>query len=505
MERLNRMEADFESANIRVGEATWNIYSGEGPADLDGTQKEISRLFSDASNRALVEAGVATVDPKTDPILARRLEIWRNCFNGSAVDAVPEIYTLKTRLQQRIAGFEFHLGGKKILRSELQKIVRSDPDRGLRRRAWSAGSALASANREDLPLLIERRNAKARELGFRDYPDLAFRVQELDQPWLSRTLDGLAAAALPRYAALMESLAGSIGVERLAPWDIQFAMRRGFQLPDSYFPANEALERLKRTARAVGFQVDALPIRTAIRDIPFGGYNVAVRIPGDTRFLVNPSEGQAFYTTTFHEFGHSLQAVFTAVEWPILKEYEWVLGAHTAAYSEGMAEVAGEFARRADWLRSVAGVPPELVDRYRTEFLPAQFAVRLFELLLNMRIELAAYSGSSRDAGERERQLTEEVRLLEFPEEELPHWEANTWYTSYPVYWQNYILSGLIAAQVHETLTERFGENASSNPEVADCLKENFYAPGNSIPWTQRIVRGTGRSLRPDAYSRILA
>src|SRR5881397_1191123 len=154
MERLNRMEADFESANIRVGEATWNIYSGEGPADLDGAQKEISRLFSDASNRALVEAGVATVDPKTDPILARRLEIWRNCFNGSAVDAVPEIYTLKSRLQQRIAGFEFHLGGKKILRSELQKIVRSDPDRGLRRRAWSAGSALASANREDLPLLI---------------------------------------------------------------------------------------------------------------------------------------------------------------------------------------------------------------------------------------------------------------------------------------------------------------------------------------------------------------
>jgi hypothetical protein len=282
-------------------------------------------------------------------------------------------------------------------------------------------------------------------------------------------------------------------------------MRHGFQLPDTYFPGNEALERLKNTAARLGFPVDSLPIRTLVRDIPFGGYNVAIRIPGDTRFLVNPSEGQAFYSTTFHEYGHSLQAVFTAVQWPILKEYEWVMGAHTAAYSEGMAEVMGEFVRRPDWLRSAAGVPPELVDRYRAELLPAQSVARFFELLLNLRIELAAYSDGAQDIGARERQLTRELRNLEFPEDEPPHWEANTWYTSYPVYWQNYILSVVIAAQVHETLTERFGENASSNPEVAGYLTKNFYAPGNSVSWTRRILQGTGRPLSPAGYLRVLS
>ncbi len=498
--RLNQMEAEFEAANIRIGEATWSVYSGEGTPDLDGAQKEIASLFSDPSKRAAVETGHGQVDPKKDPLLARRLEIWLNCFNGSAVDSVPEIYTLKNRLQQRIASFEFHLDGKRVLRSELQKIVRNEPDRNLRRRAWQAMAALAASNREDLRLLMELRNLRARELGYRDYVNLVFRVQEIDEKWLYQTLDQIAAEASPHYKALIESLAGNIGVQRLAPWDVQFAIRHKFQLSDDYFSGAKALDSLKRTAGALGFPVDSLPIRTVIRDIPFSGYNVAVHIPGDTRFLVNPSEGQSFYVTSFHEYGHSLQAVFTTIEWPILKEYEWVMGAHTAAYSEGMAEVMGEFARRPDWLCSVAGVPPELADRYRTEFLPAQVAVRYFDLLLNMRVELAAYAEGARDMGACERQLNREIRLLEFPEEEPPHWEANTWYTSYPVYWQNYILSSLIAAQVHRTLTAQFGEKASSNPKVADYLKEYFYAPGNSLTWMQRISRGTGRPLDPEAY-----
>ena len=255
-------------------------------------------------------------------------------------------------------------------------------------------------------------------------------------------------------------------------------------------------------AAALGFDAGRLPIRTVVRDIPFGGYNVAVRIPTDTRFLVNPSEGHSFYATTFHEFGHSLQAVFTAVEWPILKEYEWVLGAHTAAYSEGMAEVLGDFTRRPDWLRTAAGLSDDEIENYRRELLPAQTSARLFELLCNLRIELAAYREIGADTAARERELVAEIRMLDFPADEPPQWEANTWYTTYPVYWQNYILASAIAAQVHETLTDQFGPAASSNSRVASFLAERFYAPGNSQPWSERIHRGTGRTLEPDALLR---
>lgn len=501
-ERLNHLEVEFEAANVRMGEATWNTYSGEGPADLDGAQRQLAQVFTNPRDRELVEGLLATADGRKETLLARRLGVWRNCFNGSTVDNVPEIYTLKNRLQQRIASFQFELDGRPIPRSELQKILRNEPDRERRHLAWRAIAALAAANREDLRRLISLRNHKARELGYRDYVDLVLQVQEIDEPWLKQTLERVAAESRPVYAALIQSLADKIRVASISPWDVPYAMRQGFQLPDSYFPADKALERLRATATRLGFNVDALPIRTLIRDIPFGGYNVAVKIPSDTRFLVNPSEGQSFYTTTFHEFGHSLQAVFTGIDWPILKEYEWVMGAHTAAYSEGMAETLGEFARRTDWLQSVAGVPEEGVERYLTVMLPAQMVIRLFELLFNMRLELSAYAESSQNMPELERELTREIRLLRFPEEDPSQWEANTWYTSYPVYWQNYILASVIASQAHETITERFGLEASANPDLAAYLRENFYASGNAFTWWERVRRGTGKPLNPEPYLR---
>jgi hypothetical protein len=69
----------------------------------------------------------------------------------------------------------------------------------------------------------------------------------------------------------------------------------------------------------------------------------------------------------------------------------------------------------------------------------------------------------------------------------------------------NYILASVIAAQAHETITARFGAEASSHPAVADYLREDFYANGNAVTWTDRIVRGTGVPLSTDAYLRKLS
>ena len=499
---LDAMEAEFEQANIRIGEATWNIYSGEGEADLDEAHRPMASLLCHESNRSLVERLRNTVDPGQDPLLFRRLSIWERCCTSSAIDNAPEVSAIKNRLQQRIADFKPEIEGKKIPRSEAQRILRQDPDRENRHRAWKSLAPLGAANRTDLHRLIELRNRKARDLGYRDYVDLAFKLQEIDEGMLHGVLDQLTHKAQARYSALIAFLAEELGVWQLAPWDVPYAMRRHFQSPEAYFPADQGLDRLRLTAGSLGFPVDSLPIRTVVRDIPFGGYNVAVRIPSDSRFLVNPSEGHAFYTTAFHEYGHSLQAVYTATQWPILKEYEWVMGAHTAAYSEGMAEVMGDFARRADWLSATAGLPDRETEDYTTRILPAQMIVRLFELLLNMRIELAAYQANFQEMAALERQLTREVRLLEPREDDPALWEANTWYTSYPVYWQNYILASVISSQVHDSITARFGLNAGSNPNVAKYLQENFYAPGNQLPWTERILRGTGKPLDVEPYLR---
>jgi hypothetical protein len=99
-----------------------------------------------------------------------------------------------------------------------------------------------------------------------------------------------------------------------------------------------------------------------------------------------------------------------------------------------------------------------------------------------------------------ERNLNAGIRLLDYPADAESLWEANTWYTSYPVYWQNYILASMIADQVHEAMELRFGSDLGGESGVADYLCESFYRSGNGLSWTERLIKGTGRPLAPDAF-----
>lgn len=81
---------------------------------------------------------------------------------------------------------------------------------------------------------------------------------------------------------------------------------------------------------------------------------------------------------------------------------------------------------------------------------------------------------------------------------------ASIWYTSYPCYYQNYIIAGMIATQVHEALADKFGDKVISDEAVSQWLIENFYAQGESVEWTEKIRESTGKGLETGAYLRKL-
>ena len=81
---------------------------------------------------------------------------------------------------------------------------------------------------------------------------------------------------------------------------------------------------------------------------------------------------------------------------------------------------------------------------------------------------------------------------------------ASIWYTSYPCYYQNYILAAMIATQVHEALVNKFGEEIISNPNISAWLTKSFYEQGELIEWSEKIREATGKGLETGAYLRKL-
>jgi Zn-dependent oligopeptidase len=231
--------------------------------------------------------------------------------------------------------------------------------------------------------------------------------------------------------------------------------------------------------------------------------SLAISIPDDSRFLVNPTKGKGFYGVAFHEYGHSLKAVHTEAGYPILKGYEWIPGAQCAAFEEGVADLHGEFTDDSLWLSTYTKAKPKEIDRYLAgRGIPALYRIR--RLLKDFFIEYEMYKDPDRDIAELERAMFKKYLLVELDETEPHQYASSIWYTSYPCYYQNYILAGMIATQLQEALSDKFGPEKISDTAVAPWMIDHLYAHGEEKEWTERIREATGKALETGALLRKL-
>lgn len=500
---LDTLERRYEEACIAMGTANWRSYSGEGSYDLDSAKAGFASIFQDSAARSIIEEWRRKSPSLADKALARRLELWHRCFIGGAIYADSGIARLENTLQKKIIGFPFRAGDSAITRAQISNRLRQEKRQAKRHTLWTVTSQLSAGVSEDLIRLIKLRNEKAVSLGFPNYYALSLELQAVNEEWLLKTLNSLEEQTREPFAEAMASFRQKLGVDELGPWDFDFALKEAVSLPDKYFPPDSVFSVIHRFQKTIGFRVDSLPIKEVVKDIPYGGLSLAIRIPQDSRFLVNPTKGKGFYGVAFHEYGHSLKAVHTDVDFPILKGYEWIPGAQCAAYEEGVADLHGEFTDDSLWLSTYTAAKPKLIERYiKGRGLPALY--RLRRLLKDFFIEYELYRNPDQDAAKLERDMFRKCLLVSIDSTEPHQFAASIWYTSYPCYYQNYILAGMIATQLQEALSDKFGEDKSADSGVAQWMISHLYETGERLEWTERIRNATGKGLETGAYLRKL-
>jgi hypothetical protein len=500
---LDTLETRYEAACKVMGIANWNSYSKEAAYDLDAAKAGFAQIFLDTTARAIITDWRRRSNSLADKPLSRRLELWYRCFIGGAVYADPEIAALENGLQKKITDFRFTYAGAPITRAEASTKLRAEKKQPVRRALWQVTGQLSASVAADLAKLVKLRNAKAAEFGFPNYYSLSLYLHSIDEKWLLATLDALAEQTDEPFGEFVASSAKKLRVKKAGPWDFDYALREAVSLPNKYFPEDSVFSVIHRFQKEIGFPVDSLPIKEVVKDIPYGGLSLAITIPTDSRFLVNPTKGKGFYQVAFHEYGHSLRAVHTTVEFPILRGYEWIPGAQCAAYEEGVADMHGEFTDDSLWLATYTKAKPKEISRYiEGRGIPALFRVR--RLLKDFFIEYEMYKNPDQDLAAVERAMFEKYLLVELDSTEQHQYAASIWYTSYPCYYQNYILAGMIATQLQEALSSKFGEEKTRRPELAAWMSAHLYQTGESTEWTERIRNATGKSLETGPFLRKL-
>lgn len=500
---LDSLEREYETACYAMGIANWNSYLKEGPADLNSAKAKFAAIFLDEQRRSVISEWRQRSGSLADELLARRLEMWHRCFIGGAIYADPEIARLENSLQKRVTDFKFVHEGKPITRAQISNRMREERSQRARHKLWQVTGQASREAEEDLVRLVKLRNEKAKQLGFDNYYSLVLHLQAVDEAWLLETLNTLEERSRPTLQAFVDSSKKTLRVKQFRPWDFDFAVRGAFSLPDKYFPADSVFAILHRFQQTIGFPVDSLPIKEYVKDIPYSGLSLAIKIPDDSRFLLNPTKGKGFYETAFHEYGHSLQAVYTQVEFPILKGYEWIPGSHSSAYAEGVADLHKEFLDIPAWLSTYTKARLHEITQYLAgRGIPVLYRMR--RLLKDFFFEYEMYKNPDQDLAALEREMFKKYLLVEMDQADPHLFAANIWYTSYPCYFQNYILAGMIATQLQEALTHKYGDERITSPNVAEWIIEHLYTSGETTEWPERIREATGKSLETGPYLRKL-
>ncbi len=488
---LDELEGRLESVDVEYGETLWKKYLREPHGDLDEIERRRSKIILNDNYFRVVKDWVPLVK---DKFLAKRVQAVKRLLLGERVEALPDIFVLRNRTNEEHIKFRPVVLGKEMDRTDVREMLRKDPDRSKRKAAWESSAELSRKIENDVKKLVKRRNRNARELGYKTYVDCSLTLDLIDKKELLKLYTELDKLSESSFRSVIEEIKERLQIEQLEPWDIAFAIDQFVKPPDEHFPKDKIILKIKELVKSWGINTEKLPILIRQADIPFGGLCFAIRVPTDVRIVSNPRDGHRFYVTLFHEYGHALHACF-------VKQQHYALKLDVGCFHEGMATILQHFTSDPEWLRVNTSLTNEEITRF-VNATKASLLLRLRNLMALSIFEFLAYDNPDQDLNKVWSRT--QARHLFVSENETPQWAAQSIYTTHPIYFQNYILAELIAAQTIQHLKEKYGR-LLHNAEIAEFLIQNYYGPGSSVDWPEKVKRATGRKLSADALVQQLA
>jgi hypothetical protein len=462
----------------------------------------IQRLYTGLATRRDYARVIDQWKPKVrDSTLARRLEVQDKFFLPAKGDPALALALgdLQTAIQDTFRQFRFEVGGQALTQTQVSAIIDSAADRDLRRRAFEAIPQISRRTAGPIRQAMAMTDRLGRQQGYPSGAAAQLYLSSLTPTQVLRDLDAFERATRPTYEALLSRIRRDLRLERLEPWDLDYWFRTQQRAVADAYPIDQALPRIRALATGLGFPVDSLPITVTIYDVPTGGIAFPIRPPYEARLLSNPFSGVQFYSTLFHEYGHTLHATLIREDLPL-----GFLSMDERPATEGVAEALGHFAFDRRFLVRTAGVNPE-------QAAALERLGKLHHLLwLRRTIGANAYAEVQQYLDlEADFDSVYTAAYRRFVGVELPGsdyaWSRDFFGTN-PLYFPAYLYANMIATQVSEAMRREFGsEDLSAEPRVAEWLTRHFYGPGQSVPWPEKIRRATGRALDARALAEFLA
>jgi peptidyl-dipeptidase A len=518
---VDSLEERLAPLERRIEEAWWALATtgtDEAQRELVSARNEYNRLFSDETERRRVAEWYEVRAGLGDPLLVREVEVLHRMYEAARgeEEMLERVEELEAQANAVFSNHRAELDGRSLGENEVREILRASDDEDLRRRVWQASKTVGEEAEPLVRELARLRNTLARDAGFPDHYHRSLWLQEIEPGELESLMGELERLTEEPFRDIKVGLDAHLkerfSTEQVHPWHLpdpffQEAPERGDLDVDGYF-SDKSIEGLTReTYDRMGFDVRPVVAKSDLyeregKDQHAFCLQVGREHPYDVRVLANLRPDAYWMDTALHEFGHAAYDRNVNPKLPYLLRGT----AHTCA-TEAIALMMGALATDPGWISSVAGervdADADKLRRRRRE----EKLVFVRWVLVMYRFEQALYENPGRDdLNSLWWDLVERFQMVERPPgRDRPDWAAKIHLSLAPVYYHNYALGGLVAAQLRHYVEEHVSHGPLYDSEAAGrYLKEAFFGPGAREDWRTLVARSTGEPLDPAYFTATL-
>ncbi|MBI4717775.1 MAG: M2 family metallopeptidase [Planctomycetes bacterium] len=519
--------AKFQPLTVKSNQAWWDASISGKDEDFKKrkeAENALVELHSDAATFARIKA-LREGGKITDPLQRRMLDaLYRNFLPYQAdAELSKRIVALSADVDQIFNTHRSKVDGKELTENEVRDILADSKDTKLVEKAWKGYMEVGAKVEGKLKELVKLRNQVASKLGFKNYFALQMEIQELNEADLFKTFDELDAVTHKPFADLKKEIdagmAARFGIpaDQLRPWHtgdlfFQEAPKLAAVDLDEVFKSTDPVKLAADYYKGVGMPIEDVLARSDLYEKPGKSphaFCTNINRADDVRVLGNVKPNARWMDTVLHELGHAVYDKLIAKDVPfVIHEPAHILT------TEAVAMLFGSLSKNEEFLTKAVTLPPEQA----AEFLAAaRQSLRAEKLIFSrwtqvmLRFEHGMYGNPDQDLGKLWWDLKKRYQLLNPPEDtSRPDYGAKMHIVSTPVYYHNYMLGELMAAQMHHYLAKaiikvddpRKTAFLGSKP-AGDYLRKEVFEPGNRQPWNDLIQKATGEPLTARHFAEI--
>ena len=519
---LDSYLAEYAKLEKAQTTAYWTASNSGKKEDFDTAAKAELALkkFHSSADRYAQIVELLKHRSSLDPLTVRALEVAELAFKGNQLpaDLLEKMVNASSEIEKTFNTFRAELEGKKYTNNELLEMLAKEKNSKKRQAIWEALKQVGEQVGPKIVALAKTRNEAATKLGYKDFWDMQVRLQEHDPQRLLTIFDELEKMTNEPFDEMKGELDAELAKkfkvkpEQMMPWHYDNPFFQAappsakVDLDDFYKDKKkeDIVAIAKKFYGDIGIDISPILERSDLYEREGKdqhAFCIAIDRQGDVRTLLNVKPTAEWMDTMLHEEGHA--AYYQLLDYDL--PYNLREAAHIFT-TEGIAMMFGALGKNPTWMTQYAGADekkvkdaegPILEQRRREQLIFTRWT------LVMLNFEKALYANPDQDLNKVWWDTVEKYQRLHRPEgRNAADWAAKPHFTIAPVYYHNYMLGELFAAQLRATLAKMAKHEGPTSTlsfngrkEFGKFLTEKVFKPGMRVNWPAFVKEATGEEL----------